>query len=65
MNKLMTDKKWREFLSALKFRKAQLEADLKANNYIDTISIRYSMQDQLDAIEVLIEQTPWEIQEAA
>jgi len=60
MDKKMTSAQWKRFAKSLYFRKAQLEDDLKNENYDQVESIRYSKNQQLEAIKTLLEQVPYE-----
>ncbi len=48
---------------ALKFRRLQLEWDLKHEDYSQIISVEMSKKEQLDAIQTLMNQIPIEIRE--
>ena len=60
MDSKMTPAQWRKLASALVFRKLQLQDDLKNEDYRAVASIEYSKHNQIDAINTLMEQIPYE-----
>lgn len=60
MDNKMTKAQWKRFAKSLLFRKAQLESDLRDEDYSQVESIAYSKRQQLEAIKTLLEQVPYE-----
>lgn len=60
MDNKMTKAQWKRLAKSLLFRSAQLEADLRDEDYSQVESIAYSKRQQLEAIKTLLEQVPYE-----
>ncbi len=59
MDNKMTEEKWVQFVDSLKFRKAQLEDDLRNEDYSSVKGVAHSKRRQLEAIDLLLSQVPY------
>jgi len=65
MDEQTTKKEWTKFYNALCFRKMQLQRDLMHEDYSEIKSVEISKRAQINAIDLLLLQVPYDIKREA